>query len=361
LETALAVAGWLMIGASLLPLSQSDVWWVRIFDFPRLQLTLCFLVIFAMYVLVREDPSAADHVFLGTLAACLTYQLWRMYPYTPLARVEVKRGSRHEAESAVGILISNVYMDNRNTNVLRELIAENDPDLMLFVETNAWWEQALSDLEASHPYTVRSIKDNTYGMLLFSRLELKNAKVQFLVQDDVPSIATEVLLPSGKSIQLRCVHPRPPAPQESDRSTERDAELLIIAKEIKGSDNPTIVAGDLNDVAWSRTNTLFKRISGLVDPRVGRGFFSTFNARWPMLRYPLDHVFCSTQFRVLDFKVLRNCGSDHFPVFTRLSLEPSATAEPREPPPSPDDQQEAREKIDTAARSVQSRRPEAQA
>lgn len=335
-----------MIGASLLPLSRSDVWWVRIFDFPRLQLTLCFLVIFVMYVLVREDPSAADHVFLGLLAVCLTYQLWRMYPYTPLARVEVERGSRHDVESAVGILISNVYMHNRNTKVLRELIAENDPDLMLFVETNAWWEQALSDLQARHPYTVRSIKDNTYGMLLFSRFELRNAQVQFLVQDDVPSIATEVLLPSGKSIQLRCVHPRPPAPKESDRSTERDAELLIVAKEIQGRDDPTIVAGDLNDVAWSRTNTLFKRISGLVDPRVGRGFFSTFNARWPMLRYPLDHVFCSTRFRVLAFKVLRNCGSDHFPVFARLSLKPTETAEPREPPPSPDDQQEAREKID---------------
>jgi endonuclease/exonuclease/phosphatase (EEP) superfamily protein YafD len=337
-----------MIGATLLSLSRSDAWWVRIFDFPRLQLTLCYLVIFAMYVLVREDPSAADHVFLALLAACLAYQLWRMYPYTPLARVEIARGSSDHHDSAVGILISNVYMDNRNTKVLRELIAENEPDLMLFVETNDWWEQALGDLATSYPYTVRSIKDNTYGMLLFSRLELRNAKVQFLVQDDVPSIKAEVLLPSRKSIQLRCVHPRPPAPQESDCSTERDAELLIVAKELQGRDDPTIVAGDLNDVAWSRTNTLFKRISGLVDPRVGRGFFSTFNARWPMLRYPLDHVFCSTQFRVLGFKVLRNCGSDHFPVFARLSLEPSATAEPREPPPTPDDQREAREKIDAA-------------
>lgn len=337
-----------MIGATLLPLSRSDAWWVRIFDFPRLQLTLCYLVIFAMYVLAREDPSAADHVFLALLAACLAYQLWRMYPYTPLARVEVARGSSDQRDSAVGILISNVCMDNRNTKVLRELIAENDPDLMLFVETNAWWEQALGDLETSYPYTVRSIKDNTYGMLLFSRLELRNAKLRFLVQDDVPSIAAEVRLPSGKSIQLRCVHPRPPAPQESDRSTERDAELLIVAKELQGRDDPTIVAGDLNDVAWSRTNTLFKRISGLVDPRVGRGFFSTFNAKWPMLRYPLDHVFCSTQFRVLAFKVLRNCGSDHFPVFARLSLEPSATAEPHEPPPTPDEQREAREKIDAA-------------
>jgi endonuclease/exonuclease/phosphatase (EEP) superfamily protein YafD len=337
-----------MICATVLPLSRSDAWWVRIFDFPRLQLTLCFIAIFTMYVIVREDPSTADNLFLGLLAVCLAYQLWRMYPYTPLARVEVARSSQRESDSALGILISNVYMDNRCAKVLRELIRETDPDIMLFVETDAWWEQALGDLEVSYPYSVRSIQDNTYGMLLYSRLELRNAEVQFLVQDDVPSIAAEVQLRSGDLIQLRCLHPRPPAPQESERSTERDTELLIVGKELRDRDDPSIVIGDLNDVAWSRTNNLFKRISGLVDPRVGRGFFSTFNAKWPMLRYPLDHVFCSKQFHMVAFKVLRNCGSDHFPVFARLSLQASATAVPREPAPSPHDEAETRKKIDAA-------------
>jgi endonuclease/exonuclease/phosphatase (EEP) superfamily protein YafD len=350
LETALAIGGWIMIGATVLPLSRSDAWWVRIFDFPRLQLTLCFIVIFAMYVMVREDPSTADNVFLGLLAVGLAYQLGRMYPYTPLARVQVKRGSKEASDRALGILISNVYMENRCAKLLRELISENDPDIMLFVETDAWWEQALSDLEGGYPHSARCILDNTYGMLLFSRLELRNAEVRFLVENDVPSIAAEVRLPSGDWIQLRCVHPRPPAPQESDRSTERDAELLMVAKELRHREEPSIVAGDLNDVAWSRTNHLFQKISSLLDPRVGRGFFSTFNAKWPMLRFPLDHVFCSKQFRVLAFKVLGNCGSDHFPVFARLGLEASAAEEACEPTPSPDDEAQAREKIDAAAK-----------
>jgi endonuclease/exonuclease/phosphatase (EEP) superfamily protein YafD len=351
LEIALAIGGWLMIAATVLPLSRSEAWWVRIFDFPRLQLTLCFIVIFAMYVLVREDPSTADNIFLGLLALCLAYQLGRMYPYTPLARVQVQRSSKEGSDGAISILICNVCMDNRSTTVLRDLISENDPDVMLFVETDGWWQQALCYLEASYPHAVRCIQDNTYGMLLYSRLELRNARVRFLVENDVPSIAAEVRLPSGDSIQLRCVHPRPPAPQESDRSTERDAELLIVAKELRGRDEPAIVAGDLNDVAWSRTNNLFQKISGLLDPRIGRGFFSTFNAKWPLLRFPLDHVFCSKQFRMLAFRVLRGCGSDHFPVFARLSLERSAADQQREPTPSADDQAQAREKIDAAATS----------
>ena len=348
LETALAISGWIMIAATVMPFSRSDAWWVRIFDFPRLQFTVCSIVIFAVYLLVREDPSGIDHLFLGLLGLCLAYQLWRMFPYTPLKHVQVEWSSKDRPDAQLGIFICNVFMDNRRAPALRKLIDENDPDIILVVETDEWWEQALRDLEASYPHVVRRVLDNTYGMLLYSRLELVNPKVRFLIEDDVPSIAAEVRLPSGDAIQLRCLHPRPPAPQESDRSTERDAELLVVAKELRGHDQPAIVAGDLNDVAWSRTNHLFQKISGLLDPRIGRGFFSTFNANWPLLRFPLDHVFCSKHFRVHDFKVLRHCGSDHFPVFARLSLEPDATVTAEEPKPSPDDEAEAREKIDDA-------------
>lgn len=350
METALAVGGWIMIAATVLPFSRSDAWWVRFFDFPRLQVTLGLIAIFAMYVLVREVPSTVDNIFLGLLVLCLAYQLRRMYPYTPLARVQVEWSSTDRSDRVLSILTCNVYMENRCATGLRKLIAENDPDVILVVETDAWWERALRDLQAGYPHTVKRVQDNTYGMLLYSRLELKNARVQFLIEDDVPSIATEVRLACGDSILLRCLHPRPPAPQENDRSTERDAELLLVAQELRGRQEPAIVVGDLNDVAWSRTTHLFQKISGLLDPRIGRGFFSTFNANWPLLRFPLDHVFCSKHFRVSAFAVLSDCGSDHFPVFVRLSLEPCAADVTPEPAPSPDDEALARDKVDAATK-----------
>lgn len=336
-----------MVAATLLPLVRSDYWIVRIFDFPRLQITVVFCAVFVAYVAVREDPGVADQVLLGILAACLAYQLWRMWPYTPLHRRQVKRADGHDESRSLSLLICNILETNRESAKLLALVEELDPDIVMVVETDSWWEERLRVLERARPHVVKHPQSNTYGMVFYSRHPLVDPEVRFLVQDDVPSIHTGVRLPSGEVVTLRGVHPRPPAPGESTRSTERDAELMIVAKELEGRDGPNIVVGDLNDVAWSRTNDLFQRVSGLLDPRVGRGFYSTFNANWPFIRFPLDHAFVSKHFRVAAFRVLPHVGSDHFPVYAKLTLSPSPPDDPNRepPPPSAEDEREASEKI----------------
>ncbi|WP_181892403.1 endonuclease/exonuclease/phosphatase family protein, partial [Citrobacter portucalensis] len=96
------------------------------------------------------------------------------------------------------------------------------------------------------------------------------------------------------------------------------AELLFVGDQIKDLDESCIVMGDLNDVAWSRTTRLFQRISGLLDPRVGRHYVNTFHADYPSLRWSLDHVFHSTDFALVEMKRLPHMGSDHFPVYVVL-------------------------------------------
>lgn len=347
METALSIVGWLMIAATIIPLVRSEYWAVRIFDFPRLQITVLFAATVAGYLLVREDPSAADNAFLLALSACFVYQVARMWPYTPLHPRQVRRAVEPDDRRSLSVLICNVLETNRRSDKLRELIGRYDPDIILVVETDTWWQEQLRALERTHPHGPKRPQANTYGMLLYSRLPLIEPRIKYLVQDDVPSIHAEVELPSGDRVKLRGLHPRPPAPGESTRSTERDAELLIVAKELEQSDGPTVVAGDLNDVAWSRTNALFQKISGLLDPRVGRGFYSTFNANWPFIRFPLDHAFVSKHFRVKAFEVLPHVGSDHFPVFISVILSPEAANRPP-PDPSPTDEKEAEEKISRA-------------
>lgn len=106
------------------------------------------------------------------------------------------------------------------------------------------------------------------------------------------------------------------------------------------------MVGDLNDVSWSYTTRLFQKISGLLDPRIGRGIYSTFHARYPLFRYPLDHAFHSAHFKLLDLKVLPYVGSDHFPVYLELQYEPDAEAEHAEPTPGKMDEVQMQYELD---------------
>ncbi|MFC4141244.1 endonuclease/exonuclease/phosphatase family protein [Pedobacter mendelii] len=224
--------------------------------------------------------------------------------------------------NSLKLLIANVYQENKKSDDYHKLISSCNPDVILLVETNIWWQKQMDSLEGQYPYQIKIPLENTYGMLLYSKLEFNGGTVKYLVEQDIPSIETEVKLKSGQMVKLFCLHPQPPVPQENPRSTERDKEILLVAKKAKNSKLPVVVMGDLNDVAWSYTTELFGKISGLLDPRRGRGFFNSFNAKYFFLRFPLDHIFCSPDFSLNSIQRLKSCGSDHFPMCVNLHYNP---------------------------------------
>ncbi len=249
-----------------------------------------------------------------------------------------------KAEQSISIMISNVYQYNTNTEGCLKVIYNANPDVVLLLETNSKWKQGTDELEEKYPYHIKVPQENTYGMLLYSKLELTDSYVKFIVEDDIPSIHTTVILKSGTAVRLYGVHPTPPSPTENVRSTERDKELLLMADIVKEQNKPTIVVGDLNDVAWSHTTNLFLKMSGLLDPRRGRGFFNSFHAKYPFMRFPLDHAFISPEFKLNGIKRLNNYGSDHFPIFIEVQYEPQKADNSNVMQADKDDIEEADEK-----------------
>jgi len=344
---------WLAVGvaalvATLLPLCRRGAWWIRVLDFPRLQLAVVAAAALGGFLFAAGAARLPEQLFVAALGACVAWHAYMIAPYTPLARKQVEDSRRAEPEASCRLVFANVQMQNRNAARLLEILRGADPDVILVVEADRWWQERLRDLERTHPHSVQHPLDNTYGMLLFSRLALVEPRVEFLIEDDIPSIHTRLRLPNGVEVALHCLHPRPPFPTEAERSTERDAELLVVGRRVKAAQRPAIVMGDLNDVAWSHTNYLFQDISGLLDPRIGRGFFNTFHAKLPGLRFPLDHFFHSDHFRLLELRRLPRFGSDHFPVCVGLAWEPQAAREQEEPEAEGAQQREAGERIEQA-------------
>jgi endonuclease/exonuclease/phosphatase (EEP) superfamily protein YafD len=138
-------------------------------------------------------------------------------------------------------------------------------------------------------------------------------------------------LRNGVQVRLHVLHPAPPSPTENPESAERDAELVVVARSVAKSDQPIVVTGDLNDVAWSATTRLFRKLSGLLDPRVGRGMYNTFHADYPIARWPLDHLFHSEHFILRSMERMPHIGSDHFALLVRLIHAPQRGEEQQGP------------------------------
>ncbi|MFN2309005.1 MAG: endonuclease/exonuclease/phosphatase family protein [Gammaproteobacteria bacterium] len=365
-----------LVFGSLLPLHPARAWWVRIFDFPRMQIAVLILVTLAgytwLYLQVGLRPS--DYTLAGAMGLALVLQLFFIVPYTPLYPKEMQPSLAEDDNNRLSILIYNVLDENREVGALRNLIRETDPDVILLSEPTHWWLEQLDGLEATYPYTMFKPQENHYGKLLYSRFELLDKEVRFLVDPNIPSLRVKVRLRSGQVVTLYGVHPRPPGLKHQEPETSgtsggvdagdaeddvgnaevgeredsdlRDAELLLVAKEVaECGDEPIIVGGDFNDVAWSHSTRLFQRVGGLLDPRIGRGFFNSFDARHPVMRYPLDHVFASRHFRFVELRRLAAIGSDHFPMLVVLDFDPGAVVQQEEPEADAGDEEEAEDAI----------------
>lgn len=330
---------------TLIPLAKKQAWWIRIFDFPQVHTAILILLCLAGFSFYFESDNFLDYVLVLALIACFGYLSYFIYPYTVMASPQVLRSTRYLVNNQISLFAANVFMENRESEPCVDLVKEKDPQVILLLETDQWWVDQMRVIHNEYPYRVTVPLDNTYGMALYSKLPLIDPEVKYLIQKDVPSVHSHIRLANGTVVTLHGLHPMPPSPTEEETSIPRDAELLLVAKSAGFNDRPTIVAGDLNDVAWSHTTRLFQRLSGLLDPRIGRGFFNTFNAKVPIFRWPLDHVFHSNDFKLLEMERLSDIKSDHFPIYIKLQFENEAEVHQDEPEANKEDHREATRKI----------------
>ncbi len=311
-----------------MPLIPSKEWYVQIFDYPRLQTFFIALLALAWYAVAYFKCGVRGYAFVLLLLVVIAVQAYKAWPYTPLGPKQVLWSDKKAGEAnTISLFICNVLQTNTAYNAVIEKVNAYKPDIFITTETDSTWQKKLSMLEQQFPYRVPVPQSNTYGMHLYSRFPLKESMVRYLVEPDIPSIRSKVQLPSGEWITLFVVHPRPPVPTEASDTKERDAEIIMVARESRRDKGGVIVAGDFNDVAWSENTELFQEVSGFLDPRRGRGFYNTFHAKVPLFRWPLDHIFHSSHFKLISMERADQVNSDHFPVYINLSYEPEKKTE----------------------------------
>jgi endonuclease/exonuclease/phosphatase (EEP) superfamily protein YafD len=344
---ALSVISYLLVVMVFLPLVRDNFWLFRTLEYPRFQKFILVLSLLATWIAVFF-LGKPDFIAMALLSISAVYLFIKIYPYTSISKKEVSTITYKSPNNSMRIITVNVYQENRRYSEMLQEIRSYDPDIIMMVETDSGWAQAMKELEIEYKYSVSEPRANTYGILFYSRLKLREAKINHLVKNDIPSLDAIVELPNGQPVQLYGLHPEPPVPGESLTSTAKDKELMKVAFKVKKCTIPCIVLGDLNDVAWSYTTSLFTKVSGLLDVRCGRGFYSTFSAKNPLLRFPLDYIFCSPDFGLVSMKRLKPAGSDHFPIFTHLVFDARLRAKQKKDDPA--DQGEINEASEMTAK-----------
>ncbi|WP_020570418.1 endonuclease/exonuclease/phosphatase family protein [Neolewinella persica] len=298
--------------------------YLKMLDFPRIQFFLGSLVTLVLFVIMTQKWRWYDYALVVGLLGGLVVNGTYLIHYTPLFPDRVPEAAAdHAPEDRVSLLLTNVLMKNRTAQPLIDLIREKDPDFLIALEVDSWWDEQLRGIEQQYPYTQENTNEVAYGMALYSKYPFKNVEVNRLNNKKVPSYRATVQLPNGRDIVLNTVHPVPPKSFEDfpDNKGQKEVALRKVGQDVASSSLPNIVAGDLNDVVWGYTDLLTGTTDLLFDVRVGRGFYNSFDANSWFMRWPIDHVFVTRQFALSRLERLSKIGSDHFPIYVELVLE----------------------------------------
>lgn len=297
---------------------------LKILDFPRIQFIIIAFIVFSSILTLVKKWRWYDYLTVLGLLACILINGNYVINYTFLVPKTVAEVNNKylTSDNQISLLIANVKMTNRNTQPFLNLVNAVKPDVIIAMEVDNWWSNAIKSIKSQYPYSKEITNNKAYGMSLYSNKLLKDIKINYLTNPNVPSIESVVKLNDTTDVLLYSVHPVPPTHFKNlpDNQGEKELEIIKLGNLIDNRDIPIIVAGDFNDVNWGCTDKLTETKDLLYDIRVGRGFYNSYNAENCFMRWPLDHVFVTEEWKLVKISRLSTIGSDHYPMYYKLAL-----------------------------------------
>ena len=312
---ALALLAILLLGASLVSLSDSDQGLVRAVDLVRQPIAYLAALLAILAIWLR---GRAGFIIAGLLGIVVLIQLVRLWPYLPMAEEQLALTDDDDAGECVSALALNVKQSNRQFDRVAELIGRTEPDIVLLMETDPRWAEALDPALSAYQHRLSMPLDNTYGMMFASKIDTLKAKMIANTSADTPTLYATLRLPNASAFEFIGLHPRPPLPGED--TTKRDANIARAGAVTPDRLADVVVMGDFNDVPWSTTTTRFREDGDYRDPRAGRGTYPTFPAGMTFVGWPLDQIMVKNEIRLQSFEVLDDVGADHRPMLARFCL-----------------------------------------
>jgi|GEM_PF-3287526 len=217
-------------------------------------------------------------------------------------------------QAQISVVAANVLTSNTEYQSLINLIAAQNPDVIVLTEVDNKWLDSLKALEETYKYSIKYPRADNFGIAAFSKIPMEG-EVKSLGMLNLP-----VLIATVKGITIFGAHPIPPASIKKMNDNRKYIEEIAFMVENK--EGPFILAGDLNTTLWSSA----------IDPLIDTGFKrinpSGISYTWPkgnaLLALQIDHFF-GKDIEAADFRVLPSIGSDHYPIRADILVKDAAT------------------------------------
>ncbi|MFP4091612.1 MAG: endonuclease/exonuclease/phosphatase family protein [Cyclobacteriaceae bacterium] len=248
------------------------------------------------------------------LALC--FALVNMAEIVPLYQKPVLKQAAGD-KNTFSILQMNIFSENLQHNEVIREIERFDPDVIVMEEVNLRWYKALRQVKQAYPYLEEAVRKDNIGVMVMSRIPLENTQIIDFNDARMPSMVTRLQV-NGQQVTLIATHPL--SPRSRTNFHLRNNQLYAIAEAFKEYSDPLIMVGDLNITSFSPVFDRFLKTIGLYDSRKGFGVQPTWPAPFARVGIAIDHVLLSRKIRVLERQTGSRIGSDHLPVFIRLSI-----------------------------------------
>lgn len=213
---------------------------------------------------------------------------------------------------ALRVLLLNVRTESSSFDQVRQLLADEQPDLIGLVEVDKRWVDGVAPALTGYAGRIEAPRWDNFGVALYARGEIAGTTEE--LGNALPSVVAEL---SIRDARLRVILVHPPPPISAAALAAQDDEVVAIARRVDDRE-PTIVMGDFNATPWSRPFVDLQARSGLCDSRAGFGVQASFPVASAVLRIPIDHLLVSCGIGVPDRRIGRDVGSDHLPVILHL-------------------------------------------
>jgi endonuclease/exonuclease/phosphatase (EEP) superfamily protein YafD len=217
------------------------------------------------------------------------------------------------AAGSLRLVVANVEVGNTDFAAVERLVARTHPDVFGATELTPPMAAHLARALPAYRARVVRTRHDAYGIGVYSRRPLLDARVVHLPAGGPPTVVARVLV-AGKPVTVVVTHVHTPFAGSIHVRQQHALAHASLGKR-------AAVCGDFNSPPWSGPMRAFASAGGLRDLYGGRAWAAYSWPTWSsLLRVPLDNCFVGPDVVVRAHRDGPGDGSDHRPLVVDLAV-----------------------------------------